>query len=416
MKKITTLIFFGFTIINCAAQNIGIATTTPGGKLQINHKNTGSSPSLILFDSTAGTGSKLLFTKQSQGNTFSLLSTIDVFAANSSLDMRTTFNSGIFLRGDGRVGINNITSPAATLHVGGGTKINDTLHVVKGVKMEDTLNVGGDINIEGKLRINGATGNANQVLVSNGNSGNPTWQDMTPVPPGFQNFETFEASGGINAWIPPVGVTKILIEGWSGGGSAGLNHYGEYVNSRGGGSGGYFKAIINLAPGQQLRWHVPSAQANSNFNDKDSISVQLFPIVGLNDKLVVQNGDSAAAGRKIRATGIFSGAIFINGNNGGYSTEVVSFQKALGIQNVFEENFYYWVLANGGNAPMGGNGGIGAYKKFSKVFSLIVITQLHDIVPGTAGITPGGGGAISRNADDTPLNTIGGDGRLIIYY
>lgn len=385
-------------------QNIGIGTITPAAKLQINHKNTGSSPALTLFDSAAGTGSKLLFTKQSQGNTFSLLSTIDVFAANSSLDMRTTFNSGIFLRGDGRVGINNITSPSATLHVGGGVKINDT------------LNVTNDLNIEGNLKINGNAGTPNQVLVSNGTSGSPTWQDAAPVPTGFKDFVVFEASGGINSWVPPVGVTKVLIEGWSGGGSAGLNHYGDYVNSRGGGSGGYFKAIINIAPGQQLRWHVPSAQANTNFNDKDSISVQLFPLVGLNDKIVVLNGDSASGGRTVRRSGIFSGAIFINGSVGGYSTEVVSYQKPLGALNITERNYYYWVLANGGNAPNGGSGGIGAYKKFSEYFFSVVIGEIHDIVPGSAGTTPGGGGAISRNANDTPLNTIGGDGRLIIYY
>jgi FG-GAP repeat len=180
MKKIIiTFTSFLFVIVALAQSgNIGIATPTPGGKLQINHKNTGSSPSLILFDSASGTGSKLLFTKQSQGNTFSFLSTIDVFAANSSLDIRTTFNSGILLRGDGRVGINNITSPTATLHVGGGVKINDTLHIVKGVKMEDTLNVGGDINIEGNLKINGNAGTPNQVLVSNGSTNSPSWTEL----------------------------------------------------------------------------------------------------------------------------------------------------------------------------------------------------------------------------------------------
>lgn len=145
------------------SQSIGIGTSTPGARLQINHRNTNASPALTLLDSTAGTGSKVLFSKQSLSNSFSLLSTIDVLAAGSSLDIRTTFNSGIFLRGDGRVGINNVTSPAATLHVGGGVKINDTLHVA------------GDVNITGKLKLNNDAGTAGQVLVSQGTGNSPEW-------------------------------------------------------------------------------------------------------------------------------------------------------------------------------------------------------------------------------------------------
>ncbi len=403
MKQIITTIFCSLILISSFAQNVGIGTTTPTAKLQIHHKNTASSPSLTLFDSAEGTGSKILFAKQNQGNSFSIVSNIDILAANGSLDFRNSFTSGLLLKGNGMVGIGN-TNPLAKLDVAGG------------VKVQDTLNVGSDLNLEGVLKINGNSGAANQVLVSNGESTNPSWQTMEPVPTGFTNFIVFEASGGINTWIPPEGVTKILIEGWSGGGSAGLNHYGDYVNSRGGGSGGYFKAIINIASGQRLSWHVPSAQANTNFNDKDSLSVQLSPVVGLNDKIVILNGDSAAAGRTARRSGIFSGAMFINGSVGGYSTEVVGYQKAIGLQNIAEKNYYYWVLANGGNAPMGGNGGIGAYKKFSQSLSTLLPLVIHDIVPGTSGSIPGGGGAISRTANDTPLNAIGGDGRLIIYY
>jgi FG-GAP repeat len=171
MKKITITCISLLLVAVTTAQtgNVGIGTTSPTARLHINHKNTAGSPSLILFDSAAGTGSKLLFSKQNQGTNFSLLSTIDVLSANSSLDMRTTFNSGIFLRGDGRVGINNITNPAATLHVGGGMKI------------QDTLNAGGDINIEGKLKINGNTGAANQVLVSKGAGASQTWENINSI-------------------------------------------------------------------------------------------------------------------------------------------------------------------------------------------------------------------------------------------
>jgi hypothetical protein len=178
MKKAAIAFILFIVVKSSTAQNIGIGTTAPSAKLQINHRNSGSSPSLILFDSAAGTGSKLLFSKQNQGTNFSLLSTIDILAANSSLDIRTTFASGIILKGDGKVGINNI-NPSATLHVGGGVKVQDTLHIVKGVKMEDSLHVSGDLNLEGNLKINGNTGNVNQVLVSNGAASAPAWTNMT---------------------------------------------------------------------------------------------------------------------------------------------------------------------------------------------------------------------------------------------
>jgi hypothetical protein len=180
MKKllilfITTLSMARFSF----AQNIGIGTATPSAKLQVNHRTTASSPTLRLFDSTAGTGSSILFAKEAQSNSFSVVSIIGLLAANNTLDFRTTFNSGILLRGDGRVGINNITSPTATLHVGGGVKINDTLLVEGGVKINDTLNVSSDVNISGKLKLNNDAGIAGQVLISNGIGGNPEWANSS---------------------------------------------------------------------------------------------------------------------------------------------------------------------------------------------------------------------------------------------
>ncbi len=339
MKKIIIIFISCLFIISAIAQtgNIGIATTTPGGKLQINHKNTGSSPSLILFDSTTGTGSKLLFTKQNQGTNFSIVSTIDLLAANSFLDFRTTFASGILLKADGKVGIGN-TNPLAKLDVAGG------------VKIQDTLNVGSHLNVEGILKINGNAGTANQILVSNGNTASPTWQNMAPIPTGFQNFEVFEASGGTVTWVVPTGVTKLIFEGWSGGGTAGLNQYGAFENYRGGGSGSYFKTIVSVSPGQQFRFHIPSGQSPNSFTDKDSISIQLFPIVGLNDKLVVLNGDSTAGGRNIRATGILANTIFFEGEEGGLSTYKHGFQKNLILS---DGNHYYFHEAAGGDAPFG---------------------------------------------------------------
>ncbi len=380
-------------------QNIGIGTITPTAKLQINHKNTGSSPALTLFDSAAGTGSKLLFTKQSQGTNFSIVSTIDLLAAYSFLDFRTSFASGILLKADGKVGIGN-TNPLAKLDVSGG------------VKIQDTLNVGSHLNVEGILKINGNAGTPNQVLVSNGTSSSPSWQDIAPVPTGFQNFVVFEAFLGVSTWQVPANITKIIFEGWSGGGTAGLNQYGTFENYRGGGSGAYFKTIVNVTAGQAFRIHVPSGQSPNNFNDKDSLSIQLSPIVGLNDKLVVLNADSTAGGRNIRATGILANTIFFEGDEGGISTLENGFYKNL----VFSDgNYFYYHEAAGGDAPFGGKGGKGSYKREVEDINANSITKL-DIVPGSIGKTPGGGGAVSRQTSGTVFVTEAGKGRLIIYF
>ena len=167
MKKLLLFIITICLTKVVLSQNVGIGTAVPSAKLHINHKATASSPTLRLFDSTAGTGSSILFAKESQSNTFSIISTNSTFAADNMLDFRTTFNSGFLLRGNGRVGINNVTNPTATLHVGGGVKINDT------------LNVTGDVNFTGKLKLNNNTGNAGQVLISNGVAGNPEWANSS---------------------------------------------------------------------------------------------------------------------------------------------------------------------------------------------------------------------------------------------
>lgn len=169
MKKLLLFIITICLTKVVLSQNVGIGTAVPSAKLHINHKATASSPTLRLFDSTAGTGSSILFAKESQSNTFSIISTNSTFAADNTLDFRTTFNSGFLLRGNGRVGINNVTNPTATLHVGGGVKINDT------------LNVTGDANLTGKLKFSGNAGQEKQVLISNGTTSSPTWENISSV-------------------------------------------------------------------------------------------------------------------------------------------------------------------------------------------------------------------------------------------
>ncbi len=161
---------------------VGLGTDVPAAKLQINHTNTSGSPSLILFDSTAGTGSRLQFKKQSQGNSFSLVSNIDLLVANSALDIRGTSSSIMFLRGDLHVGINN-TNPDATLHVGGGVKIQDTLNVAGNLNA-DTIKPNALKLVQnagpGKILTSDASGNANwQASSTGGGVGFGAWGDCS---------------------------------------------------------------------------------------------------------------------------------------------------------------------------------------------------------------------------------------------
>jgi hypothetical protein len=52
--------------------HVGIGTATPGAKLQVNHKSTLQSPTIVVYDSTGGTGSKMSFRKQGSNQEFEI--------------------------------------------------------------------------------------------------------------------------------------------------------------------------------------------------------------------------------------------------------------------------------------------------------------------------------------------------------
>lgn len=469
MKHFICTVWIFLCLFTVQSQNVGIGTSTPGGRLHISHKATVASPTLRLFDSSAGTGSSILFTKESQGNSFSMVSTIGTIAANNTLDFRTTFNSAMIIKGDGNVGIGT-TTPQARLQIGhtstgisptldllditggagsllqfskqgftanmqiwsgifGNTASGNSLNIQHsggspivtvmgdgkvGINEENpasALDVGGGINFSGELRSVGDPGNSGEFLMSRGTGLNPVWG--IPVS-GFTSMLVVNASAGTTNFIVPAGVTKIMFEGWSGGGASGFNNYGSYINYRGGGSGAYFKASLTITPGQSFAIHVPLAQATNNFADKDSLSIQLNPVTGLNDKLVIQNGDSASGGRRIRNTGIWSSAVLytLDGNEGGISTLDVDFEAPISI-GAIQRNFFKYHEASGGNAPNGGHGGRGSYKREIEV---LTGNSILDITPGSNGKMPGGGAAISRSAGGTITFTTAGNGLLLIYY
>lgn len=215
-KLITTVYaaFFLFMFVPLHAQNVGVGTTTPAAKLQVNHRSA-SIPGIRLIDSTnSGVGS-LQF--QNLSNTVKMnLSGFSGGNFNRSqyLDVRsdTNFITATF-KGDGTVGIRNL-DPAYP------------------------LDVNGSINTTGAILVNGNDGNAGQVLRSNGN-GTMSWSDLSE----FKNHEQYYGAGS-NTWIVPAGVTRICVELWGGGGGATI--YG------GGGGGAYVRAYFTVTPGASL--------------------------------------------------------------------------------------------------------------------------------------------------------------------
>lgn len=305
MRKAVFYLLALLFIIEAQSQNVGIGTAVPVAKLQINHKNTGSSPSLRLFDSAAGSGSSIVFSKEGQTNSFSIVSTIGLLAAANTLDLRTTFNSAMIIKGDGTVGIGTAT-PQARLQIGhtstgasptlnlfdntggagsilqfskqgftsnmqvwsgitGNAASGNSLNIQHsggapvvtvmgdgkvGINEENpanALDVGGDINTTGTIRVNGVDGLAGQALMKN-NSGQLSWQ----FPEAFKNIQSFNIIVP-TTWTVPAGVTRIKIELWGGGGGGGGVTSGH--------SGAYVMALLSVTPGDV--WNVLVGQGGS---------------------------------------------------------------------------------------------------------------------------------------------------------
>ncbi len=405
MNKIIQLsiVFICFLFAQGQTQNVGIGTTTPTAKFQINHKNTGSSPSLTLFDSADGTGSKLLFSKQNQGNSFSIVSLIDVLAANGSLDFRTTFNSGILLKGDGKVGINNV-SPAARLHVGGG------------VKVQDTLNVGSDLNLGGNLKVDNNAGTPGQVLGVSA-SGSTGWVDMY----NYNNLASFYYTGRDTSWTVPAGVTKIMVEAWGGGGGGtnGNNGNGFGERGNGGGGGGYVKAYFkNVVPGQSITISIGNGGDGGDADisgDSKSGSPGTATTVTYGSKSIAALGGAGSTFQTPAAGGLATGSaqtsdfgwFFIQGQPGGVKT--IRFDQ-FGSSSFAEITEY----GNGGNAgnsnETGSKGG-----KINKDRATGTQLESYRRYPSLANVPGGGGGGGFLNPSFTGARG-GAAGMVIIHY
>jgi hypothetical protein len=215
MKYIFSVLLFFFILlillsgITAFSQNVGIGTSTPDARLEINH-NSSFQPTIRVIDSANSFAGWLQMTKLGSPrnmNIFGYPST-NAYSASQRMDFGSdSANTIMTIKGNGNVGINRIAPT-------------------------ERLDVNGNINIaNGTIKANGVAGQAGQYLSTN-TSGQLQWTNKG----GFDNVIVFENTGS-NTWVIPAGVTKIMIEAWgAGGGGSSLG---------GGGGGGYFSSIQN---------------------------------------------------------------------------------------------------------------------------------------------------------------------------
>ena len=138
------------------AQNVGVGTNSPTGRLQINH-NSSTTNGLLIVDSSASRTGLIAFKNANQNQTMMLHG---YNGGNSFqqqyIDIRNDSTFIATFQGNGRLGIKN-TSPV------------------------EALDVTGNINVTGTIKANGITGESGQVLTSNG-SGGMLWSNLSEFP------------------------------------------------------------------------------------------------------------------------------------------------------------------------------------------------------------------------------------------
>lgn len=212
----------------------------------------------------------------------------------------------------------------------------------------------------------------------------------------FKNFKQFFYSDGTAPWTIPMGVNKIMVEIWSGGGASN--------DKFGGGGGGYGKAILNVTPGEVIGVYVAGTGrppgpgrpvAESGGDSKVTTAAQ---------SVTVKGGGGAGplpgfGGAYLTSTGNPM-TIFIPGIIG--EATKISYSQMTSAK--------YIKIINYGNGGNGGNtfnsGGAGGYR-------VRLTTGGADLenVEATRGMegTGGGGGAQASGQ-------YGGRGSIIIHY
>jgi hypothetical protein len=376
MKIVITLLLVSITTSCSIAQNVGIGTSSPLGRLQINHRS-GTAMGLMLIDSTSLSSGSVEF--RNVNNTRRILMqgfTASNFNNGQYLDIKSDSVFIATFQGNGRLGVNN---PGPSY----------------------PLDVAGDINTTGALRVNGSAGTGGQVLRSNGN-GTMAWDDMCQ----YNNFVTLRSLSS-TTWTVPAGVTKILVELWGAGGGGNV--------LAGGGAGGYVKAHFTVNPGDVINYltgdggtAAVSATASNGSNSVCTVGTVTITAGGGQGALYLTaaNGQGGIGGT-YSVTGSFTNYTGLSGGSG-KSQERSYYQ--------YNSTTYYesGKGGRGGDAPNNpDSGGAGQTYLYNTTGAALVFRNGNP----AGGLLPGGGGASGVQYGATNISGGGGaDGIMIVHY
>ena len=214
MKPLITILFLFFCATSFA-QNVGIGTTTPDEKLQVD--------SVIRIGKNA-----VIATGSTRKNTIKFGDGNFATIGEQDKDDRLVLNAGSFSFRTGNVGI-GLDSATEKLHVNGDIKADTILP--KAIRM--------------------ATNAGNGKVLTSDAGGNATWQSLGSQF-GYKYCKQIIAEG-TGSFTVPAGVNEIMVEAWGGGSGA---SYGNISYAFGGTSGGYIRTVQTVTPGAILTYTV----------------------------------------------------------------------------------------------------------------------------------------------------------------
>lgn len=391
MRTLLLSLYLAFGLIGLA-QNTGIGTPNPQGKLQINNNN-GLRPSLLLSDSAVLAGGSIRWQNIATGKWMEVQGAATTpFSNGNALLIGSDSLAIASFNGTGRVGIHN-NAPT------------------------EALDVNGNINLNGTIKVNGNDGTAGQVL-SNIGSGGLQWR--TPATTGTEeNIATFSATtaGAVQTFTVPAGVTKIAVEAWGGGGTGGstVAYLSGSAGGAGGGGGGYYKSWFAVAPGNVVNIVVGKGGTAAAPATGSAVTVGAI-------SLIAQGGGNAVT-TVVTTLGVISTLSVVSGRGGGVSVASGSFQNYTFARGADGDPTLYSVTIIGPN-PLtgntdyadnyqwgrGGNAGNSVYTGGIGGQSVGLNLPYH-VTKGTDGGVPGGGGGGDRGRI-----TNGGDGVVVVHY
>lgn len=376
-----SLIFCLALSLCAAAQNTGIGTTNPQGKLQINN-HVGLRPSLLLADSGALAGGSIRWQNIATGKWMEMQAAATTpFSNGNALLIKSDSVDIASFNGTGRVGIRN-NAPT------------------------EALDVNGNINLNGTIKVNGNDGTAGQVLSNTG--GGLQWRTPSATN-ADENIATFSATtaGTVQTFTVPAGVTKITVEAWGGGGTGGSTATSPFlgaVGGGGGGGGGYIKAWLAVVPGSTVsivvgKGGTATTAATSSSVTYGAVSVSADPGTNAVTTVPALGGLICAGGRGggVTVSGGLQSFVYVKGADGQAPTYTVS---VIG-SNQYADNYQWGRGGDAGNTVnTGGTSGQSVGMGLSYHYSAASI-----------GGAPGGGGGGDRGRI-----TNGWDGVVVVRY